>query len=93
LHAIEANVDILLGWSPNSEYIGGLKFHGSREDIFRLVSLLAFIVETGEIMEGKLLSRDFSMEAGQIIKFEFVDLDWRGEVNPRPAGLQGCINP
>jgi DNA-directed RNA polymerase specialized sigma24 family protein len=93
VHAIEANVDILFGWSPNGDYVGGLKFHGSRADILSPVSLLAFNVETGDIIEGNILSRDFSMAAGQVIEFEFTELNWRGELNPRPSGLEGCVHP
>jgi DNA-directed RNA polymerase specialized sigma24 family protein len=93
VHAIEANVDILFGWSPIGDYLGGLKFHGSRADILSPVSLLAFNVETGDIIEGKILSRDFSMAAGQVIEFEFSELNWRGVVNPRLGGMEPCIHP
>lgn len=93
LHEIEADLDVLVGWSLDGEYVAGIKFHGPREDFSQPISLLAFKVETGEMVEGRCLSRGFSMEAGQVIMFEFTDLDWKGEINLRARGLEGCINP
>ena len=93
LASIEANVDILVGWKPDGEYVGGIKFHGSREDTTRPISVLAFNVETGEVIEGKTIERLFSLHEGQVIKFDFSELGWEGEVSVRPTGLEGCISP